>query len=1130
MRQEFEESKTETTLREENMSTRHRSLRAGVTPLRFSSMLLLSAAALPLTGVALAQDGAGETEQSVQEEEARQDVVTVTGTRQIIQDSIALKRGSTQIVDGLSAEEIGDIPALSIGEALENITGVASHRENGGATEVSVRGLGPYLSSTVVNGRAATNGSGDRSVNFSQFPSELINKLAVFKTQDASQIEGGVAGQIQLETLAPLDFGKQRFQFEIKGNYNPDQQNIEDSLAGDLGYRGTISYVDQFELKGLGDVGLSVGFQRSDISQPEAESRQTGPTSNSRPACLITDGLAQYTDQTNGGTFTGFSNNPETTDRGDDDCDDFNDRRNPDNLTTRGSDTEGFDTEIDPDTGLAIDAGTPFVFAPSQRHYRQNDTNDTRDAFFGQLQWQPNDRWDINFDLQWSERTIEERRSDLTFNGGRRNDTSLNVAGTSTTSLDSLVTDGNGGILRAITDNTIEVQGGDFERVETYIGGGLNVEYDVSDTLTVSADVASSNTERTERALEFRIQSDISPVIEYDVRGRDVPVYRLYDEVFDVNDPSNYVDRLRVRIDNDLYRENTINSARFDADFKFDSVITNLITGVRFAKQDYLELPGGADSGNPLDINAGRFMFEIENDGELTVNNREVIDDSDDDLYDTPEFATLQDDLVGIIGSTNEACYRPFREGDAFLDNLRDGDLITNIDDEGNVISSTSSWATFDARCVAETSVDSLNNLLGTINAFLTNPDADENSFPQALNPFSAAIPALIEQNTRTVDVEETTTAFYMMANYETMFGITPVSGNFGARIIHTDVTATGYRPDITIIDEDGSLTAALGDLVAVSQDHDYTEILPSANAIFEVADDKILRFGIFRAMSRPDPADMGFGRTFRFAGTDDDETVSTLNELITGVSGDGNPAFDPLMSWNVDVGFEWYPNDDTILAIGGYYKAFQGGFINTILQETYDINGESVTLPISLQQTSEDTSELYGIEITAAHTMTYLPGIWSGLGGKLSYNFVDTDFEFEDSRYGDQFQVQLDGSIIQTNMGNISPGGLPGLSENTISAQAFWGIGDLDLQVNYKYRDEYFQPFISDGTRLRFVGDVGVWEARASYNVTDNYRLIVEAINIGSEPKEQYAFTPDDLYEVNDYGPRIFFGLRGRF
>lgn len=1099
--------------------------------IKFSSLLLLSAAALPLLGVASAQE-TDPVETSEEAETRELDVITVTGTRQVIQDSIALKRSSTQIVDGLSADEIGDIPALSIGEALENVTGVASHRENGGATEVSIRGLGPYLSSTVVNGRAATNGSGDRSVNFSQFPSELINKLAVFKTQDASQIEGGVAGQIQLETLRPLDFGKQRFQFDLKGNYNPDQQNIDDSLAGDLGYRGTLSYVDQFEFDGLGDIGLSIGLQRSDISQPEAESRQTGPTSNSRPACLITDGLAQYTDQTNGGTFTGFSNNPETTDRGDDDCDDFNDRRNAENLTTRGSDTEGVDTTIDPNTGLAIDSGTPFVFAPSQRHFRQNDTRDQRDAFFGQLQWQPNNRWDINFDLQWSERSQEELRSDLTFNGGRRNDTSLNVAGTSTTSLDSLVTNGNSGILRAITDNSIEIQGGDFERVETYIGGGLNIEHEVNDRLTVSVDLSHSNTERTENNFEFRIQSDISPVIEYDLRGGDVPVYRLYDEVFDVNDPANFVDRLRVRIDNDVFRDNTVNALRFDADYKLDGFFTNVQAGFRLAEQDYLELPGGIDSGNPLEASGGRFSFEIENDGELTVNNREVIDDSDDDLYDTdPRFLTLQDDLVGIIAATNTACYSPFREGNSFLETLRPGDLVTNIDDDGNVISSTNSWATFDARCVADTATGQLNNLLGTINAFLTDPNASENSFDEALGVFNSAIPALIEQNARTVDVQETTNSFYVMANYETQFGNFPVNGNVGARIVQTEVEATGYRPDIIITDNGGELSASFGDLVPVTASHDYTEILPSAIAIVELAPDKLVRLGVFRAMSRPDPADMGFGRSFSFATADDDaDPITSLSELITNVSGNGNPGFDPLMSWNFDAGFEWYPNDDTILAVSGYYKSFQGGFANTIQEETYSFNGENLTLPIALPQTSDDTSELYGLEVTAAHTMTYLPGLWSGLGGKLSYNYVDSDFEFEDSRYGDQFVVQLDGSINQIADGILDPGGLPGLSENTFSAQAFWGVGDFDMSVTYKYRDEYFQPFVSDGTRLRYVGDVGVWEARASYNLTDNFRLSVEAINLGSEPKEQFAFTNDDLYEVNDYGPRIFFGLRGRF
>jgi len=51
----------------------------------------------------------------------------------------------------------------------------------------------------------ATSGTGDRSVNFSQFPSELMNTVAVYKTQDAALIEGGFAGLIALETLKLLD-------------------------------------------------------------------------------------------------------------------------------------------------------------------------------------------------------------------------------------------------------------------------------------------------------------------------------------------------------------------------------------------------------------------------------------------------------------------------------------------------------------------------------------------------------------------------------------------------------------------------------------------------------------------------------------------------------------------------------------------------------------------------------------------------------------------------------------------------------------------------------------------------------------------------------------------------------------
>jgi len=215
----------------------------------------------------------------------------------------------------------------------------------------------------------------------------------------------------------------------------------------------------------------------------------------------------------------------------------------------------------------------------------------------------------------------------------------------------------------------------------------------------------------------------------------------------------------------------------------------------------------------------------------LTVNNREVIDDNDEDA--NPEIeafaAALQDDIVSIIGSTNSACRTEFPESD-----------------------------------------------LGDINSYLTNPDASENSFSSALNPFSATAPGLVEINGRTIDVQETTKSFYAMANYETQFGGMPVSGNIGARIVDTDIKATGYRPELIITQEDGGVSLAQGtNLESFTVDHSYTRFLPSAIAIVDIADDKIVRLGAFRAMSRADPADMGAGRTFVSA-LDEDETAAT--------------------------------------------------------------------------------------------------------------------------------------------------------------------------------------------------------------------------------------------------------------
>ena len=60
------------------------------------------------------------------EPEGEVEEIIVSGYRQVESRSEGSRRIETQIVDGLTADEIGDIPALSIGEALETITGASS--------------------------------------------------------------------------------------------------------------------------------------------------------------------------------------------------------------------------------------------------------------------------------------------------------------------------------------------------------------------------------------------------------------------------------------------------------------------------------------------------------------------------------------------------------------------------------------------------------------------------------------------------------------------------------------------------------------------------------------------------------------------------------------------------------------------------------------------------------------------------------------------------------------------------------------------------------------------------------------------------------------------------------------------
>ncbi|MEM9593091.1 MAG: TonB-dependent receptor [Acidobacteriota bacterium] len=950
------------------------------------------------------------------------DAIVVTGTRYTIQSSIEEKRTSDLVVEALTTEEIGDIPALSIGEALETLTGIASHREQGGATEVSIRGLGPFLGATTINRREATNGSGDRSVNYSQFPSELFNTIKVYKTQQASLIEGGVSGQIELETARPLDRDDQSMLFELKGTYNPDNENI-DIAERDIGFRGTFSYIDQYETKGGDKLGIALGFQRNLTTNPEAEARSSSTYRDCRNDPSVSAGVYS-------------SGN----------CD---------------SGAGDLVLEVDPETGVAPDANAPFIFVPSQRSYRQNITDDERDAFFAAFQWQPNDKIDVYLDTQYSDRTFTEIRNDLVFAEQRR----VNPEG--------LISTPDGSVQAFENNGRIETNSTYQERLEEYTSFGLGLTYDHSDRLQLSFDAAYSDTSRRENILQTRLQSEPRdifgnptpagtdrPDAQYTLAGGGADIFTVVLTDFDVTNADLFADNARTRIDLNQARDNTIRSLRGDFELQTDwGSVYRLDGGVRASQLEFQSFP--------------------------RVRDQRTFSDS-------------------AIQAVSLACRNlTFPESD-FLSGPSNGqNLITNVDGDGNVLAegTGNTFASFDPLCLADMFI------------------GEDWVFPEA------------GPSTANIDVEETTYAAYLQANYVGTFMGRQVRGNYGLRVVNTDVDSTGLRTTFTTsTNPDGTLSVSedSDNFFSVVGGNSYTELLPSFSAAIDLTPETIFRFGVFRGLSRPDPADLGFGRSLSVDDGDDPNTIADLEGTASGAS--GNPDLEPLTSWNLDLAIEWYPNKDTILAVGTYYKRFLGGFENTQRVEEFSIDGQPFFVDVTTTRTDTDSSEIFGLEFTGSHSFSYLASpFWSGFGVKASYNYASSDFEFEDQNFGESLVLDEAGSVVSQRVGIVPPAEIFGLSEHVFSAQIYYETEKFDLATIYKFRSEYFQQFISSPGLIRYVGDTEVVEVKASYKLKDQLTLKVEGINLFDEPKKQYIPTNGNLSELNSYGPRYFVGLRYR-
>ena len=80
--------------------------------------------------------------------------IIVTGVRASLDRAIDIKRNSSGVVDAISAEDIGKFPDTNLAESLQRITGVSIDRVNGEGSQVTVRGFGGGFNLVTLNGRA----------------------------------------------------------------------------------------------------------------------------------------------------------------------------------------------------------------------------------------------------------------------------------------------------------------------------------------------------------------------------------------------------------------------------------------------------------------------------------------------------------------------------------------------------------------------------------------------------------------------------------------------------------------------------------------------------------------------------------------------------------------------------------------------------------------------------------------------------------------------------------------------------------------------------------------------------------------------------------------------------------------
>ncbi len=503
--------------------------------------------------------------------------------------------------------------------------------------------------------------------------------------------------------------------------------------------------------------------------------------------------------------------------------------------------------------------------------------------------------------------------------------------------------------------------------------------------------------------------------------------------------------------------ENDIKEDQFKLDIDYDighSFFTRFETGLQYRKSSSLYY---RDSG--YIVSTGKDLIAGTADDITTANSR--IDTS----YDLRTNSALLAALGGAVTT-----------------------LPSTFFDGYNINGQASNWLVPDTAAVL--------NLVSTAGF-------NHNNLRQALGTDGKLYPQIPVHN-----ITEEVTAAYGKLDYEThLFGL-DIDGNFGARAVNTQVRASGLlqrnelRSTPTALNPAATTTYQISNSI-VSIDEHYTDVLPSFNAsTWLIPNQLTVRVGWAKVMARPKMTSLVPSAVCTF-----NETGGVIGEddYADNCSG-GNPALKPYRADQYDLSGEWYPNRDTQLSLGFFYKDIQSYILNATLVRNIDYfhdgNLVDMTMPINGRG-----AKIKGIEFAYKTAFTFLPGPLKGFGIDTNYTWSSAD--------NSGLYSQVDGSQLP----------FPGLSKDSYNISLWYDKGPINARLAYNSRSDYLvtaadlsgRPVFRDGSA--YLDGKITWRAR--YGVS----FFIEGKNL-TGTAERSNSGDIRLNEIAWPGKRVFVGV----